>query len=93
MLPSYGVEDAEYDISQLAQTTMRSEIGMLSLDSVLRERAQLNTNITAAINDAASAWGVTCLRYEIRDIHAPDGVVEYTIKPSAPMPRCRAQIA
>jgi regulator of protease activity HflC (stomatin/prohibitin superfamily) len=55
---------------------MRSEIGMLSLDSVLRERAQLNTNITAAINDAASAWGVTCLRYEIRDIHAPDGVVE-----------------
>ncbi|EGX92628.1 stomatin family protein [Cordyceps militaris CM01] len=72
----YGVEDAEYAISQLAQTTMRSEIGQLTLDHVLKERATLNTNITAAINDAASAWGVTCLRYEIRDIHAPDAVVE-----------------
>ncbi|KAK0742996.1 hypothetical protein B0T18DRAFT_370626 [Schizothecium vesticola] len=73
---SYGVEDAEYAISQLAQTTMRSEIGQLSLDHVLKERAALNTNITAAINEAAQAWGVTCLRYEIRDIHAPEAVVE-----------------
>ncbi|KAI9845946.1 MAG: hypothetical protein M1838_001495 [Thelocarpon superellum] len=73
---SYGVEDAEYAISQLAQTTMRSEIGQLSLDHVLKERAALNTNITQAINEAAQAWGVVCLRYEIRDIHAPDGVVE-----------------
>ncbi|KAL8846522.1 MAG: hypothetical protein Q9221_008398 [Calogaya cf. arnoldii] len=72
---SYGVEDAEYAISQLAQTTMRSEIGRLTLDHVLRERAALNTNITEAINEAAKDWGVVCLRYEIRDIHAPDGVV------------------
>lgn len=72
---SYGVEDAEYAISQLAQTTMRSEIGRLSLDHVLRERAALNTNITEAINEAAREWGVVCLRYEIRDIHAPEGVV------------------
>jgi regulator of protease activity HflC (stomatin/prohibitin superfamily) len=54
---------------------MRSEIGQLSLDHVLKERANLNANITAAINEAAQAWGVTCLRYEIRDIHAPEGVV------------------
>lgn len=73
---SYGVEDAEYAISQLAQTTMRSEIGQLTLDHVLKERAALNTNITAAINEAAQAWGVVCLRYEIRDIHAPPSVVE-----------------
>lgn len=73
---SYGVEDAEYAISQLAQTTMRSEIGQLSLDHVLKERANLNANITAAINEAAQDWGVTCLRYEIRDIHAPAPVVE-----------------
>ena len=73
---SYGVEDAEYAITQLAQTTMRSEIGQLTLDHVLKERAALNTNITVAINEAAEAWGVTCLRYEIRDIHAPEGVVE-----------------
>lgn len=72
---SYGVEDADYAISQLAQTTMRSEIGQLTLDHVLKERATLNTNITQAINEAAKAWGVVCLRYEIRDIHAPDGVV------------------
>ena len=74
-LSSYGVEDAEYAISQLAQTTMRSEIGQLTLDHVLKERAMLNTNITQAINEAAQDWGVTCLRYEIRDIHAPEGVV------------------
>lgn len=74
-LCSYGVEDAEYAISQLAQTTMRSEIGQLTLDHVLKERATLNTNITQAINEAAQAWGVVCLRYEIRDIHAPDAVV------------------
>lgn len=73
---SYGVEDAEYAVAQLAQTTMRSEIGQLTLDHVLRERQTLNANITAAINDAAQAWGVTCLRYEIRDIHPPANVLE-----------------
>ncbi|WPG99687.1 hypothetical protein R9X50_00250600 [Acrodontium crateriforme] len=73
---SYGVEDADYAISQLAQTTMRSEIGQLTLDHVLKERAALNTNITQAINEAAADWGIRCLRYEIRDIHAPAPVVE-----------------
>src|ERR1700755_2724245 len=54
---------------------MRSEIGQLTLDHVLKERANLNHNITQAINEAAQEWGVVCLRYEIRDIHAPEGVV------------------
>ena len=54
---------------------MRSEIGQLTLDHVLKERANLNANITSAINEAARAWGVVCLRYEIRDIHAPQDVV------------------
>jgi regulator of protease activity HflC (stomatin/prohibitin superfamily) len=54
---------------------MRSEIGQLTLDHVLKERANLNTNITKAINEAAQEWGVVCLRYEIRDIHAPEKVV------------------
>ncbi len=54
---------------------MRSEIGQLTLDHVLKERANLNQNITQAINEAAQEWGVVCLRYEIRDIHAPEGVV------------------
>lgn len=73
---SYGVEDAEYAISQLAQTTMRSEIGQLTLDNVLKERANLNAAITQAINEAAEVWGIKCLRYEIRDIHAPEEVVK-----------------
>lgn len=55
---------------------MRSEIGQLTLDHVLKERTTLNSRITAAINEAAQDWGVVCLRYEIRDIHAPGPVVE-----------------
>ncbi len=73
---SYGVEDAEYAVSQLAQTTMRSEIGQLTLDHVLRERQSLNLNISQAINEAALDWGIKCLRYEIRDIHPPTNVLE-----------------
>ncbi|RPA99386.1 hypothetical protein L873DRAFT_923647 [Choiromyces venosus 120613-1] len=73
---SYGVEDAEFAISQLAQTTMRSEIGQLTLDHVLKERAALNVNITHAINEASAEWGLVCLRYEIRDIHAPEPVLQ-----------------
>ncbi|KAI5952599.1 SLP2 [Candida jiufengensis] len=74
---SYGVEDFQFAISQLAQTTMRSEIGNMTLDSVLKERQTLNNNINRVINEAANEnWGVECLRYEIRDIHPPKNVVE-----------------
>lgn len=68
---SYGVEDPEFAITQLAQTTMRSELGKILLDSVFRERESLNTAIVEAINKASEAWGITCLRYEIRDIKLP----------------------
>ncbi|KAJ1983257.1 Stomatin [Dimargaris verticillata] len=73
---SYGVEDAEFSIMQLAQTTMRAEIGQMALDTTLAERNLLNTNIVNAINHAAEEWGIRCLRYEIRDIHPPEKVVE-----------------
>lgn len=73
---SYGVEDAEYAITQLAQTTMRSEIGKISLDTVFRERELLNFAIVEAINKAAEAWGIDCLRYEIRDMKLPNRVQE-----------------
>lgn len=66
---SYGIEDADFAVTQLAQTTMRSEIGKLTLDKTLAERTQLNANIVEAINDAASHWGIKCLRYEIRKIY------------------------
>lgn len=73
---SYGVEDSDFAVTQLAQTTMRSEIGKLTLDKTLAERDQLNVNIVQAINDAAVAWGIKCLRYEIRDIQPPESVVK-----------------
>ncbi|KAI9027550.1 hypothetical protein CLU79DRAFT_583044 [Phycomyces nitens] len=73
---SYGVEDAEFAITQLAQTTMRAEIGQMTLDRTLAERGHLNANIVDAINSAAEDWGIRCLRYEIRDIHPPAKVVE-----------------
>jgi len=73
---SYGVEDPEYAVTQLAQTTMRSELGKLTLDKVFRERESLNSNIVHAINQASDDWGIRCLRYEIKDIHVPPRVKE-----------------
>eukprot|EP00039_Didymoeca_costata_P010871 m.147706 g.147706 ORF g.147706 m.147706 type:complete len:332 (+) comp14990_c0_seq2:133-1128(+) len=73
---SYGVEEPEYAVTQLAQTTMRSELGQLSLDAVFKERQALNNNIVGAINQAAIPWGLQCLRCEIKDIALPDKVVE-----------------
>lgn len=75
-LASYGVEDPEFAITQLAQTTMRSELGKMSLDNVFRERENLNVGIVASINKASEAWGIQCLRYEIRDIKLPSRVHE-----------------
>lgn len=71
---SYGIEDYIYAVSQLAQTTMRSELGKLTLDKIFQERETLNQQIVAAINDAAESWGVLCLRYEIKNIVVPDNV-------------------
>ena len=73
---SYGVEDCEYAVTQLAQTTMRSELGKITLDKIFQERTSLNSNIVNAISEAASAWGIKCLRYEIRDIQLPSKVKE-----------------
>jgi len=73
---SYGVEDPEFAITQLAQTTMRSEIGKITLDTLFRERDNLNAAIVIAINQASEAWGIQCMRYEIRDIRMPARVQE-----------------
>ena len=73
---SYGVDDYVYAVTQLAQTTMRSEIGKIELDKTFEEREVLNTNIVAAINEAAGPWGVQVLRYEIKDIEPPRTVLE-----------------
>jgi regulator of protease activity HflC (stomatin/prohibitin superfamily) len=73
---SYGVDDYVFAVIQLSQTTMRSEIGKMELDKTFEERDSLNTNIVAAINDAAAPWGVQVLRYEIKDIIPPSSVME-----------------
>jgi regulator of protease activity HflC (stomatin/prohibitin superfamily) len=71
---SYGVKDPKFAISQLVQTSMRSEIGKLPLDRTFQEREMLNTHIVETINEAASAWGIRALRYEIKDINMPDEI-------------------
>lgn len=73
-LASYGVENPIYSVLQLAQTTMRSELGKITLDKTFEERDALNEKIVIAINEAAKDWGLKCLRYEIRDISPPRGV-------------------
>ncbi|KRZ67264.1 Cactin, partial [Trichinella papuae] len=64
---SYGVEEPEFAVTQLAQTTMRSEVGKITLDTVFREHA---------LNKAATPWGITCMRYEIRDMKMPKKIEE-----------------
>ncbi len=73
---SYGVDDYIYAVTQLAQTTMRSEIGKIELDKTFEEREALNINIVSQINDAAEPWGVQVLRYEIKDIEPPRTVLD-----------------
>jgi regulator of protease activity HflC (stomatin/prohibitin superfamily) len=71
---SYGVENLQFAIVQLAQTTMRSELGKMTLDQTFAERENLNRSIVHSLNVAAEEWGITCLRYEIRDITPPQAV-------------------
>ena len=71
---SYGVGDARYAITQMAQTTMRSELGKMTLDRTFLERDNLNVSIVQNINEASVVWGIQCLRYEIKDITPPDNV-------------------
>ncbi|KAH7538349.1 uncharacterized protein LOC107414923 [Ziziphus jujuba] len=73
-LASYGVNNPIYAVIQLAQTTMRSELGKITLDKTFEERDTLNEKIVESINKAAKEWGLECLRYEIRDISPPRGV-------------------
>lgn len=73
---TYGVDDHIFAVTQLAQTTMRSELGKMELDKTFEERDLLNTNIVAAINQASEPWGIQVLRYEIKDIVPPNSVME-----------------
>jgi regulator of protease activity HflC (stomatin/prohibitin superfamily) len=71
---SYGVEDYAFAVSQLAQTTMRSEIGKMTLDKLFEERETLNADIVKAVEKESEDWGIDALRYEIKDIVPPSNI-------------------
>lgn len=73
---SYGAENPYYAVTQLAQTSMRSAIGKITMDKTFEEREALNAQIVQAINEAAATWGIQCMRYEIRDIKPPINVLK-----------------
>lgn len=73
---TYGVDDYTFAVIQLAQTTMRSELGKMELDKTFEERAALNASIVSSINDASEPWGIQVMRYEIKDITPPVSVME-----------------
>ncbi len=72
---SYGIGNYMFAISQLAQTTLRSEIGKIDLDRTFEERSTINQNIVSELDKASDPWGVKVLRYEIKNINPPQDVL------------------
>ncbi len=73
---SYGISDYETAIIQLAQTTLRSEMGKIDLDRTFEERERINTAVILGVDQATEPWGVKVLRYEIKTIQPPKEVLE-----------------
>ena len=74
-LASYGIGDYLFAISQLAQTTLRSEVGKIDLDKTFEERSTINLAIVDELDKASEPWGVKVLRYEIKNITPPQDVL------------------
>jgi regulator of protease activity HflC (stomatin/prohibitin superfamily) len=74
-MASYGIANYTFAIVQLAQTTLRSEIGRIELDKTFAERATINANVVAELDKASAKWGVKVQRYEIRNITPPKEVL------------------
>jgi regulator of protease activity HflC (stomatin/prohibitin superfamily) len=72
---SYGITDYRFAISQLAQTTLRSEIGKIDLDKTFEERTTINISVVNELDKASAPWGAKVLRYEIRNINPPQDVL------------------
>jgi regulator of protease activity HflC (stomatin/prohibitin superfamily) len=72
---SYGITNYQFAIAQLAQTTLRSEIGKIELDRTFEERATINANVVSELDKASEPWGVKVLRYEIKNINPPHDVL------------------
>jgi regulator of protease activity HflC (stomatin/prohibitin superfamily) len=73
---SYGIMDYRFAIIQLAQTTMRSEIGKIELDRTFESRENVNISIVNSIDEASSPWGIKLTRYEIKNIEPPQTIRE-----------------
>src|SRR5687768_15307190 len=72
---SYGISDYSFAIIQLAQTTLRSEVGKIDLDRTFEERTTINLQVVGELDKASEPWGVKVLRYEIRNIEPPADVL------------------
>lgn len=72
---SYGISDHIFAITQLAQTTLRSEVGKIDLDRTFEERTNINTSVVTELDKATEPWGVKVLRYEIKNITPPADVL------------------
>jgi regulator of protease activity HflC (stomatin/prohibitin superfamily) len=72
---SYGISDYIFAISQLAQTTLRSEVGKIDLDRTFEERTTINTSVVGELDKASESWGVKVLRYEIKNIQPPADIL------------------
>jgi regulator of protease activity HflC (stomatin/prohibitin superfamily) len=72
---SYGITDYLFAITQLAQTTLRSEVGKIDLDRTFEERTNINTQVVSELDKASEAWGVKVLRYEIKNITPPADIL------------------
>jgi regulator of protease activity HflC (stomatin/prohibitin superfamily) len=72
---SYGIGNYMFAIAQLAQTTLRSEIGKIDLDRTFEERGTINSNVVSELDKASDPWGVKVLRYEIKNINPPADIL------------------
>jgi regulator of protease activity HflC (stomatin/prohibitin superfamily) len=72
---SYGIQDYHFAITQLAQTTLRSDIGKIDLDKTFEERQNINASVVSELDKATEPWGVKVLRYEIKNITPPHDVL------------------
>ncbi len=93
MKASYGIENYMFASTQLAQTTMRSEMGKLELDRTFEERMSINTAIIQAVDKASDPWGVKITRYEIKNIEPPESVKDALEKQMRAEREKRAAIA
>jgi len=74
-LASYGTSDYVLAITQLAQTTLRSEVGKMELDKTFESRDEINRQIVAVLDEAGRTWGIKVLRYEIKSLTPPESIL------------------